>query len=156
MMKILGDSLRIRQTIHICRSISSVGLGTQYENLVVATLNKIGAKLTRSGGACDAGIDYSGPWILDPDSNINIHLIGQCKNYSSAIGPSVVREFEGVMSRQNIDDTVGVLNSPFGFSRKAIEAAMSSKYPLSLMTIKNAPQKISHSVIDDSDPMENG
>ncbi|OMJ29110.1 hypothetical protein AYI69_g1391 [Smittium culicis] len=96
----------------------------------------LGANLKRNGGANDLGIDFSGFWKLDPLSNNNIYLVGQCKNYSSTLGPAIIREFEGVMSRQNENDTVGILSCPNGFSAKAIETAMSSKYPLSLLTIR--------------------
>ncbi|KAJ2611157.1 hypothetical protein H4S08_003297 [Coemansia sp. RSA 1365] len=117
------------------RQISTVEVGTAYESLVVSTFNHLGAQLQRVGGASDNGIDFSGSWKL-PDHK-RFYLVGQCKHYErKKIGPSIIREWEGVMSRQEID-TLGLVAATSGFTTSGIYAALSSKYPVALVTLAN-------------------
>ncbi|KAJ2083859.1 hypothetical protein H4R24_000511 [Coemansia sp. RSA 988] len=119
-----------------CRPISTVEVGTAYESLVVSTFNELGAQLQRVGGASDKGIDFNGSWKL-PDHK-RFYIVGQCKHYErKKIGPSVIREWEGVMSRQEID-TLGLVAATSGFTTSGIYAALSSKYPVALVTLTNA------------------
>ncbi|KAJ2157678.1 hypothetical protein GGF46_004348 [Coemansia sp. RSA 552] len=115
------------------RLLSTVAAGTAYENLVVSVFNRLGADLERVGGANDRGIDFRGHWAL-PDHR-PFYLVGQCKHYENRrIGPSVVREWEGVMSRQEID-TLGLIAATRGFTTAAVRASLSSAYPIALVTL---------------------
>ncbi|KAJ1958188.1 hypothetical protein GGI12_004797 [Dipsacomyces acuminosporus] len=115
------------------RRISTVEAGTAYENLVVSAFNRMGARLERVGGASDQGIDFRGPWELPGQSPF--YVVGQCKFYErKKIGPSVIREWEGVMSRQEID-TLGILSASSGFTAKGVRTALSSEYPIALVTL---------------------
>ncbi|KAJ2307351.1 hypothetical protein H4R23_003961 [Coemansia sp. Cherry 401B] len=122
------------RTAHIGRRcISTVEVGTTYENLVVATFNQLGAALERVGGASDNGIDFYGRWALPNHSEF--FVAGQCKHYErKKIGPSVIREWEGVMSRQDTD-TLGVVVATSGFTTGGVHAALSSAYPIALVTM---------------------
>ncbi|KAJ1934423.1 hypothetical protein GGF37_006369 [Kickxella alabastrina] len=113
--------------------ISTVESGTAYENLVVSTFNQLGASLERVGGASDQGIDFRGLWVLPEQPSF--YVVGQCKHYErKKIGPSVIREWEGVMSRQEVD-TLGVVAASSGFTRSGVNAALSSVFPIVLATV---------------------
>ncbi|KAJ2335422.1 hypothetical protein GGI00_001367 [Coemansia sp. RSA 2681] len=115
------------------RRISTVESGTAYENHTISIFNRLGASLERTGGAGDNGVDFRGPWAL-PDQQ-QFYLVGQCKYYErKKIGPSAIREWEGVMSRQELD-TLGVVAASSGFTPSCIQAALSSIYPIALVTI---------------------
>ncbi|KAJ2742352.1 hypothetical protein GGI20_004557 [Coemansia sp. BCRC 34301] len=115
------------------RCISTVESGTAYENHTVSVFNRLGARLERTGGAGDNGVDFRGPWAL-PDQQ-QFYLVGQCKYYErKKIGPSVIREWEGVMSRQELD-TLGIVAASSGFTPNCIQATLSSVYPIALVTI---------------------
>ncbi|KAJ2853355.1 hypothetical protein J3B02_003180, partial [Coemansia erecta] len=87
----------------------------------------------RTGGASDRGIDFRGQWHLP--NKPAFFVIGQCKHYErKKIGPSVIREWEGVMTRQEID-TLGIVAATSGFTRSGIDAALSSAFPMALATI---------------------
>ncbi|KAJ2721695.1 hypothetical protein GGI07_003810 [Coemansia sp. Benny D115] len=119
--------------------VSTVEAGTAYENLVVDTFNRLGAQLERVGGANDQGIDFRGFWSLPKQHPF--YLIGQCKYYEhKRIGPSVIREWEGVMSRQEMD-TLGVVATTGGFTRHGVNAVLSSAYPIALATIDGGSVK---------------
>lgn len=114
------------------RTISTVELGTLYEHHVVKVFNQLGAKVHRVGGARDLGIDFVGPWSLP--GHPAFHLCGQCKHYEKKrVGPSIIREFEGVLSRQPLD-TLGVVASSCGYTPGSLDATMSSSYPICLVT----------------------
>ncbi|ORX69726.1 hypothetical protein DL89DRAFT_206973, partial [Linderina pennispora] len=103
------------------RPVSTVEAGTAYENMVVRAFNRLGADLERIGGANDQGIDFRGPWALPEQSQF--YVVGQCKHYErKKIGPSVIREWEGVMSRQE-PDTLGVISASSGFTTKGVRTA---------------------------------
>ncbi|KAJ2685067.1 hypothetical protein H4218_003129 [Coemansia sp. IMI 209128] len=119
--------------IRFSRFISTVESGTAYENHTISIFNRLGASLERTGGAGDNGVDFRGPWTL-PDQQ-QFYLVGQCKYYErKKIGPSVIREWEGVMSRQELD-TLGVVAASSGFTPACIQEALSSIYPIALVAI---------------------
>ncbi|KAJ1883021.1 hypothetical protein LPJ57_000496 [Coemansia sp. RSA 486] len=53
------------------------------------------------------------------------------------VGPSVIREWEGVMTRQEMD-TLGIVAATSGFTRSGIDAALSSAFPVALATIDSS------------------
>ncbi|KAJ2541514.1 hypothetical protein EV175_006138, partial [Coemansia sp. RSA 1933] len=79
------------------------------------------------------GVDFRGPWLLP--NNERFYVVGQCKYYErKRIGPSIIREWEGVMSRQDYD-TVGVVVASSGFTTESAQVALSSVYPIALVTL---------------------
>ncbi|KAJ2750931.1 hypothetical protein H4S06_004249 [Coemansia sp. BCRC 34490] len=133
---LLGRRIPALATAGSCRGrrgLSTVEAGTAYERLVAATFNSLGARVERVGGAGDCGVDLRGPWTL-PNSK-RFYVVGQCKYYErKRIGPAIVREWEGVMSRQDYD-TVGVVVASSGFTADGVKVAMSSAYPMALVTL---------------------
>ncbi|KAJ2592274.1 hypothetical protein IWW49_001121 [Coemansia sp. RSA 1797] len=124
------------------RLLSTVEAGTAYENQAVATLNQLGASLERVGGASDHGIDFCGLWKLP--SHREFYVVGQCKHYErKKIGPSILREWEGVMSRQELD-TLGIVVATSGFTPSGIHAALSSAYPVALVTMASPLKRVEH------------
>ncbi|KAJ2715559.1 hypothetical protein H4R19_001141 [Coemansia spiralis] len=118
------------------RSLSTVETGTAYEHAVASTFNRLGAQLQRVGGAHDNGVDLCGSWALP--GHPRFHMVGQCKHYvRKKIGPSIVREWEGVMSRQETD-TLGVIAASSGFTPSSIDAALSSVYPIAMVTVQTS------------------
>ncbi|KAJ2763124.1 hypothetical protein IWQ56_004899 [Coemansia nantahalensis] len=115
------------------RGLSTVEAGTAYEHAVASTFNRLGARLQRVGGAHDNGVDLRGSWALP--GRPRFHMVGQCKHYGrKKIGPAVVREWEGVMSRQDTD-TLGVIAASSGFTSSSVDAALSSAYPIAMVTV---------------------
>ncbi|KAJ2826315.1 hypothetical protein IWW50_002423 [Coemansia erecta] len=115
------------------RVLSTVEAGTAYENQVVETFNGLGAALERVGGASDNGIDFCGRWTLP--AHRSFHVAGQCKHYErKKIGPAVIREWDGVMSRQDLD-TLGIVVATSGFTPSGVRAALSSAHPIALVTM---------------------
>ncbi|KAJ1933798.1 hypothetical protein FBU59_005910 [Linderina macrospora] len=103
--------------------------------MVVQAFNKLGASLERIGGANDQGIDFRGPWTLP--NQPQFYVVGQCKYYErKKLGPSIIREWEGVMSRQE-PDTLGVIAASSGFTTKGVRTALSSEYPMALVTLNS-------------------
>ncbi|KAJ2244338.1 hypothetical protein GGI13_006259 [Coemansia sp. RSA 455] len=132
----------------ISRGISTVESGTAYENHTISIFNRLGASLERTGGAGDNGVDFRGPWTLPEQQRF--YLVGQCKYYErKKIGPSVIREWEGVMSRQELD-TLGVVAASSGFTSSCIQAALSSIYPIALVTIDGGHQSNRYTNIEES------
>ncbi|KAJ1822568.1 hypothetical protein LPJ56_000668 [Coemansia sp. RSA 2599] len=122
-----------RRTTPQRSTISTVEAGTAYENTVIGIFRRLGATLERVGGASDRGIDFRGNWHLP--NKPPFYVVGQCKNYErKKIGPSVIREWEGVMARQEVD-TLGIVAATSGFTRSGIDAALSSRFPVALATI---------------------
>ncbi|KAJ2393931.1 hypothetical protein GGI23_004888 [Coemansia sp. RSA 2559] len=120
-------------TTHYRRCLSTVEAGTAFENLTTAAFNRLGAQVERVGGAGDQGVDFRGPWSLP--NHERFYVVGQCKHYErKRIGPSVIREWEGVMSRQDYD-TVGVVVASSGFTAESAQVALSSMYPMALVTL---------------------
>ncbi|KAJ1721219.1 hypothetical protein LPJ53_004240 [Coemansia erecta] len=116
-------------------ALSTVECGTAYEHQVIRLLRTLGAQLERIGGASDQGIDFRGKWTLP--SQPAFYVVGQCKHYErKKIGPSVIREWEGVMSRQE-PDSLGVVAATSGFTRSAVDEALSSAFPIALATIQS-------------------
>ncbi|KAJ2851757.1 hypothetical protein IWW36_000902 [Coemansia brasiliensis] len=114
------------------RSLSTVEAGTIYEKLVVSIFNRLGASVDRTGGASDNGVDFYGDWQLP--NHCKFQIAGQCKHYEhKRIGPAIIREWEGVMSRQ--DNCLGMVVTTSGFTPSGTAAALSSAYPIALVTI---------------------
>ncbi|KAJ2000786.1 hypothetical protein GGI04_004009, partial [Coemansia thaxteri] len=96
----------------------------------------------RTGGAHDNGVDFRGSWALP--SQPLFYMVGQCKYYErKKIGPSVIREWEGVMSRQELD-TLGVVVASSGFTSSCVQATLSSIYPIALVTIDGESEQNGH------------
>ncbi|KAJ2736303.1 hypothetical protein IW152_000863 [Coemansia sp. BCRC 34962] len=130
------------------RFISTVESGTAYENHTISIFNRLGASLERTGGAGDHGVDFRGPWTL-PDQQ-QFYLVGQCKYYErKKIGPSVIREWEGVMSRQELD-TLGIVVASSGFTPSCIQEALSSIYPIALVAIDGGDMSNQYTSIEQS------
>ncbi|CAG8687890.1 2750_t:CDS:2, partial [Acaulospora colombiana] len=74
----------------------------------------------------DGGVDIIGNFLRIP-------FVIQCKNQRRGIGPSVVRELEGVLTKYH-EDTIGILMVPTKnkFNDGAVERARASEYILIL------------------------
>jgi len=83
------------------------------------------------GGGDDRGVDFRGYWLL-PDKKI--YLVGQCKSGSSRCKPNVVREFEGVLSRESAG-TLGILSVRNGFTKGAIRHYTASPWPMAMISV---------------------
>ncbi|PVU89473.1 hypothetical protein BB561_005332 [Smittium simulii] len=115
-------------------TLSTYEVGTRYEELVISTISHIRCTVKGLGGANDSGIDFLGNWNLSKKTMFSV--VGQCKNYQDKlVGPSVIREFEGVMSRQDPFSTIGIIAAPLGFTKNAIETMMSSNFPICLLIV---------------------
>ncbi|PTU19591.1 hypothetical protein P175DRAFT_0418855, partial [Aspergillus ochraceoroseus IBT 24754] len=76
---------------------STLYQGTHYEYTVQKHLRRAGFNLYRIGGRDDAGIDLTGTWhAAGPVTSPAVRAVVQCKALKTKIGPSVVREVEGV------------------------------------------------------------
>lgn len=104
----------IRGVLSRCRSLSTVSLGTAYEEHVLIRLTQLlpgRVRLRRVGGAGDRGVDLRGWWHLpneeasvDSAKSQRLRLIVQCKASAAVtaqkkLGPQVLREVEGVLAR---------------------------------------------------------
>lgn len=89
-------------------------------------------QLRRTGGKADKGVDFVGWWHLEqyPEANQSsqpqvVRIVGQCKAYRAAIGPSHVREFDAVVAQAQLNShhpVLGILCSEKGFSAAAYSA----------------------------------
>ncbi|KAL3461619.1 hypothetical protein BJX64DRAFT_155733 [Aspergillus heterothallicus] len=75
--------------------------GTLYEYIVQTYLRNSGFSLYRVGGRSDLGVDLSGTWHVgaNPVTDPPVRVVVQCKSLKGKLGPSVVRELEGVAGR---------------------------------------------------------
>ncbi|CAG8658466.1 339_t:CDS:2 [Funneliformis caledonium] len=105
--------------------ISSVEKGRKLEERVVRVLRSVNIECERIGGPGDGGIDVIGRIVDTP-------FIIQCKNWHRNIGPSVVREIEGVLTRYPNTIAVIVASSKNNFYPAAIETAKSSVFNIIL------------------------
>lgn len=71
--------------------------GKAYEHHVINVLHKYYFKLNHQGGRGDGGIDLKGCWNLSSEKSMLI--IAQCK-LTSSLSPRIIREMEGVVSRE--------------------------------------------------------
>ena len=117
---------------------STVFRGTKYEYTCLEALSSLGFKLTRVGGANDAGIDLQGSWLL-PTLPAPLKALVQCKFLGrKSVSPVLVRELEGAFSASPDMDgqtVVGLLCTP-GLGTKAVrEALRRSARPVVLVSI---------------------
>lgn len=161
---------------------SAVSKGTAFERRSMALLqNYFSMSLDRVGGASDGGIDLQGWWWLPPASANNansalsskrtavitptqesarrrLRVLAQCKAYAKKLGPSVVREMEGVVYQHWItskevlransrtsplntsqEDIVALIISLSPFTKQSVLRAMSSSVPFLLMHLPEPP-----------------
>ena len=74
---------------------STVEIGRRYELLCVDVLRSHSFQIVHTGRTGDKGVDFIGRWVL-PSSEIPV--VGQCKNWKTALCPVHVREFEGTIA----------------------------------------------------------
>ncbi|SGY75921.1 BQ5605_C005g03458 [Microbotryum silenes-dioicae] len=156
MSRLRPSSLPSRIPSSTLPRISTVALGTAYE---LATLQFLSQpplslqSLLRIGGANDKGIDLRGFHIPqrsvdDDDDDDLVHegsvqprrlrpkrypILVQCKAVSKPLQPSVVREFEGVLSTE--PGGLGILVGMNGFTESAIKRALASELPMALLRL---------------------
>ncbi|SCZ97528.1 BZ3500_MvSof-1268-A1-R1_Chr4-3g07232 [Microbotryum saponariae] len=156
MSRLRPSSLPSRTPSSTPPRISTVALGTAYE---LATLQFLSQpplslqSLLRIGGANDKGIDLRGFYIpqrpVDDDANDDmVHegsvqrrrlrprrypILVQCKAVSKPLQPSIVREFEGVLSTE--PGGLGILVGMNGFTESAIKRALASELPMGLLRL---------------------
>lgn len=74
---------------------TAVYLGKKFERETLSTLTSfLSFKLAQVGGKDDRGIDLIGHWTLTPAYTYNV--VVQCKRVHKRIGPSILRELEGM------------------------------------------------------------
>ncbi|KAI8903546.1 hypothetical protein EDD86DRAFT_214679 [Gorgonomyces haynaldii] len=96
--------------------------GQLLENLV--RTEWIYAPITLIGGPNDGGVDLRSRLTVDDKT---LDFLFQCKNYSKPVGPSVIRELEGVLSHSTT--SVGVICTTHGLSREARRHLTHSSFP---------------------------
>ncbi|KAL2851980.1 hypothetical protein BJY01DRAFT_104130 [Aspergillus pseudoustus] len=124
--------------------------GTLYEYTVQTYLRNSGFSLHRVGGRSDLGVDLTGTWHVGehPVTDPPVRVIVQCKSLKGKLGPSVVREVEGVAGRfvrarpsgrkgegSGGAGYAGVLVSPREATRGVREALGRSRMPLVWMML---------------------
>ncbi|CAG8630500.1 1582_t:CDS:2, partial [Paraglomus occultum] len=106
--------------------------GTLYEYETMHCLeNHFNIISRHCGRGDDRGVDFRGYWLL-PDKKI--FLVGQCKSGSHRCKPNVVREFEGVLSRESAG-TLGILSVRNGFAQGAIRQYTASPWPMAMVSV---------------------
>lgn len=103
-------------------------IGKTYELDAISALNgdAYGFNLRHCGGRGDGGVDFRGMWDFP---NPAVHAIGQCKSSLARIGPSVIREFEGVLQNACQEDvaTIGIICGRSSMTRDAQSRFLDSK-----------------------------
>ena len=128
----MKSSLLLQQWIAPRGENSFRTLGTAYERHASAVLRSIGLAMRQTGGKDDAGIDLQGVWHLSPSKSLS--AIAQCKRVSRPCGPSIVRELEGVLTRQP-EDAVAMLVSTMPASDAARTALLGSLHAMLFLQI---------------------
>jgi restriction endonuclease Mrr len=97
-----------RSILSMTRNLYSLS-PTEFEEYCEILLAKRGYQVERVGGAGDHGIDL---WLDDGDGDV---AVVQCKRYhpDRVIGPRVVRELRGTMSREGVNHAYLVTTSRF-------------------------------------------
>ncbi|SCV69389.1 BQ2448_2409 [Microbotryum intermedium] len=135
--------------------ISTVALGTAYELATRQFLSQPPLSLhslLRIGGSNDKGIDLRGFFytLPRPTSSLvetdetstrsparrpkrRLPVIIQCKAVSKPLPPSIIREFEGVLSTE--PKCLGILVGMNGFTELAIKRAFASEFPIGLLRL---------------------
>ncbi|CAJ0745202.1 20837_t:CDS:2, partial [Entrophospora sp. SA101] len=101
---------------------SSVARGNNFELEISRILRRVGIECYRiRPGPGDGGVDITGNFVRIP-------IIIQCKDQRRGIGPAVVRELEGVLTKCH-EDTIGIVVVPAKnkFNDGAVERAGTSK-----------------------------
>lgn len=145
---------------------SAVSKGTAFERLSLELLQKyFSMTLNRVGGASDGGIDLQGWWWLPSkpnhaetsthssgpstpsssareDPRRRLRVLAQCKANARKLGPSVVREMEGVVYQHWIADEdlpnrrdVGLHSSPSHKLREELVALIISQSPFTKQSV---------------------
>ncbi|KAF9003248.1 hypothetical protein BDQ17DRAFT_1355800 [Cyathus striatus] len=140
---------------------SNVFRGTKFEERSLNVLQKLSMSLKRVGGKADGGVDLVGWWWLPasgrlPEDNVlprrRIRVLAQCKAFNKKLGPSCIREMEGVMHRfmltpssvpsvQEPEITPSLVQTPLvalfvsqsPFTKSALLRALSSPVPFFLL-----------------------
>ncbi|TPX48274.1 hypothetical protein SeMB42_g03060 [Synchytrium endobioticum] len=129
--------------------LSAVEKGLALERAAIKVLSRFHFQLRHVGGANDRGVDLRGTWPLpsarssppsqqlSPPSLIPpINVIIQCKNEATCIGPKVIRELEGTLTKET-GLTLGLLVTSNGLSRRALDAIQAATLPIGFATIDN-------------------
>merc|ERR1719326_2340205 len=121
---------------------SYVSQGKEYEEHCQSVLIRMGATAHVVGKACDGGIDIIGHLTETKTGGAEqINLVAQCKSSRAKVPVQLIREFEGVLGREN-SGVVGFFFSPSGFSQNSLNHGISSKFPLALCTTRGEFTKI--------------
>jgi len=154
----------VRAGWHLYAQLSiQIMTGRAFELLVVRRLkNLLGPTLSLSltGGSYDGGIDALGTWCvqLQQSGTANVALrrlalAVQCKQLKRAVGPSVVREFEGAVrnwkreleehsvNKTGLAGVLGLLCVQPRFTEAAIAVAGRNELPLVLVVLERPPEQ---------------
>ncbi|CAI2187122.1 4686_t:CDS:2 [Funneliformis geosporum] len=111
---------------------STVAKGKELEQRIFNILRSVEIECKWTGGSGDGGVDIIGVVV-------GIPFVIQCKNWTKhKIGPSVIRELEGALTRQT-RGTIGVVvgHSKYRFTPGAIDTARTSIYDIILTDKKD-------------------
>lgn len=190
----------------LCRTqstLSAVHRGVAFEERALSALSELSMSLRRVGGRNDGGIDLQGWWWIPSDISAEqrnvgeehangrrrigidpsgqrrtrIRVLAQCKAERKKLGPSYVRELEGVLHRyiastssasvsipsaEEESATLGtggalvpaiaLLVSQSAFTKAAILSAFSSPLPLLLVHLPPLPASMDSSLQTDVNP----
>ena len=121
--------------------LSTTARGAKFERDCVKALNQAYAgamDLNVIGGKGDKGQDFVGWWHLKGEgqkSAQTLRIIGQCKAFSSPIGPSHIREFDAVVrvtQNSSQHQVLGIMCAQHGFTSASYSALRSASSPLLL------------------------
>ena len=112
---------------------STTYVGTHYEYIVQATLDRFGMSLKRIGGKSDHGIDLLGTWPV-PSAPQPLKVIIQCKALTRKVEPSQVRELEGAFVGAPLGwrgtGVLGLLASQNAATKGVRDALGRSRWPM--------------------------
>eukprot|EP01147_Barroeca_monosierra_P009744 gene9744-1947_t len=95
-----------------------------------------------TGKAGDAGIDIIGIIAQNVgETRKDYPFVAQCKSSKQKVSVQLLREFEGVLGREN-PGTIGMYFSYTGFSVNSMEHCITSVYPIALWTISSDHVKV--------------
>ncbi|KAF6005172.1 hypothetical protein F1559_001854 [Cyanidiococcus yangmingshanensis] len=134
--------------------------GQAFEKLALERLLRFlgpTAYLAPTGGAYDGGLDALGRWLVrgssvagETERFMQVALAVQCKRMRRAIGPDVVREFEGAVrnwqreqspaatSFTRVSDVLGLICVSPRFTEAAITVANRNAVPLALVVLAHS------------------
>lgn len=115
---------------------SAVKIGRIFEHSCRQFLQShLTMQLRLSGGSSDQGVDLRGSWNLEVPRCVLV----QCKHYSKAVGPAIIREMEGTAAYYEMDGMhppLSIICASSGFSQASWRRALSSRFPLLLLHLQ--------------------